>query len=341
MRPTIRQIAQEAGVSHVTVSHVLRGVENRTSPETRAKVLEVTQRLNYLPVKPPTSQNHHINTGMVTLVPEHPDIENHELDLFTYQGMVRGAREHGYDVITMVGKDYADEWERLKARYLDRRSDGFIFAITNQGVWENALEVVAEHGIPSVVCYRRNVPKGLAWVDVDNQGAIQQVMQHLVRRGHKRIAYLAGPPDNFDEKARREAWVEAMQENEMTVHENLIVKATHKYYHIDQEALESVKDLGVTAVVCFNDTLALKLWDVLEAQGLEVPRDISLVGMDNRPEAALRGLSSVSHSFSEVGRLAMEAWMELKRGAAPASCNKIAPVNFVERHSVRFLTEKP
>lgn len=337
MRPTIRQIAQEAGVSHVTVSHVLRGVESRTSPETRAKVLEVSQRLNYIPVKPPTSQNHHINTGMVTLVPEHPDIENHELDLFTYQGVVRGAREHDYDVISMVGKYFANDWDRVKVRYLDRRSDGFIFAITNQGLWENALELVAEHRIPSVVCYRRNVPEGLAWVDVDNHRAIQQVLQHLIQKGHTRIAYLAGPPDNFDERARREAWFTTMQENGLNASPEFVVQGAQKYYVLDQQALESVKDLGVTAVVCFNDTLALALWDVLESQGLKVPDDISLVGMDNRPEAVARGLSSVSHSFIEVGRLAMEAWIELKKGNDPASCNKIAPVDFVERQSVRSL----
>jgi len=144
MRATVRQIATAAGVSHVTVSHVLRGAEKCSSAETRDRILEVAQRLNYIPVKPPSSQNHHIKTGMVTLVPEHWGIENHEFDLLTHQGVVRGAREHGYDVITMVNRD-TEHWERPEVRYLDRRSDGFIFAVSTRGLWESAL---LHHGHP-------------------------------------------------------------------------------------------------------------------------------------------------------------------------------------------------
>ena len=102
MRATIRTIAEEAGVSHVTVSHVLRGVGSRASEETRGRVLEAARRLNYIPVKPPTAQNHHIATQVVTFVPEHHDDAYYELDLFTFQGLVDGAREHGYDVLMMV-----------------------------------------------------------------------------------------------------------------------------------------------------------------------------------------------------------------------------------------------
>lgn len=337
MRTTIRHIAREAGVSNVTVSNVLRGVESRASAATREKVLKAAQKLNYIPVKPPTVQNHHVETHVVTLVPEHHDVRHYDLDLFTYQGVIEGAREHGYSVLTMVRREEAQRNRCQTLRFLDRSTDGFIFTVSLQEQWTRVLDVVARNQVPSVVCYNREVPEGVAWVDVDNGTAMRQAVEHLVAQGHSRIAFLAGPPDNFDAEERRREWLAAMHEQGLEVSEDLVVQGAREGYILDEEALASVTRMDVTAVVCFNDTLALALWDTVEAQGLNVPHDLSLIGMDNRPEAQARGLSSISHSFIDVGRLAMEAWVELKNGAEAGKCSKLAPVHLIPRNSVRAL----
>lgn len=341
MRATIRQIACEAGVSNVTVSNVLRGLDNRASQETRERVLKAAAKLNYIPVKPPTAQNYHIETHVVTLVPEHHDVRHYDLDLFTYQGIIEGARHYGYSVLTMVQRAEDRENGREELRFLDRSSDGFIFTVSLREQWSRVLDVVARNQVPSVVCYHREVPDGVAWVDVDNGAAMRQAVEHLVALGHSRIAFVAGPPDNFDANERRREWLSAMQAHGLDVSDEFIVQGAHEGYVQDDAALASVTNLGVTAAVCFNDTLALALWEAVEAQGLRVPEDLSILGMDNRPEAGERGLSSLAHSFSDVGRLAMEAWIELKNGADAASCSKLAPVHLVARHSVRTLKAKP
>jgi len=334
MRATIRQIARESGVSHVTVSHVLRGVESRTSPETRERVLEAAQKLNYIPVKPPTTQNYHVETRVVTLVPEHHDVRHFDLDLFTYQGIIEGARQHGYSVLTMVRRE-ADRGKGCESlRFLDRSSDGFIFTVSLQEQWARVLDVVAQNQVPCVVCYNREVPQGVAYVDVDNGAAMRQAVEHLVERGHRHIAFVAGPPDNFDAHERLNEWRAAMGEHGLDASEALVVQGAREGYVQDNQALSSVTRLGVTAAVCFNDTLALALWDAVEAQGLSVPCDLSVIGMDNRPEAQARGLSSIAHSFIDVGRLAMDAWVELKNGADAALCSKLASVQLMSRQSV-------
>jgi len=337
MRATIRQIASEAGVSNVTVSNVLRGLDSRASQETRERVLRAAEKLNYIPVKPPTTQNYHIETRVVTLVPEHHDVRHYDLDLFTYQGIIEGARHHGYSVLTMVQheEDRIDGREAL--RFLDRSSDGFIFTVSLRDQWNRVLDVVAQNQVPSVVCYNREVPEGVAWVDVDNSAAMHQAVAHLVANGHTRIAFVAGPPDNFDASERYREWLVAMHEHNLAVSEDFIVQGAYEGYVTNAEALASVTHLSVTAAVCFNDTLALALWDVVEAQGLCVPYDLSIIGMDNRPEAEARGLSSLAHSFIDIGRLAMDAWIELKGGQEACHCNKLAPVHLVERRSVRSL----
>lgn len=337
MRATIRQIAQEAGVSNVTVSNVLRGLESRASTETRERVLAAAQKLNYIPIKPPTAQNRHVETRVVTLVPEHHDVRHPDLDLFTYQGVIEGARHHGYSVLTMVRREEELGDEREPLRFLDRSTDGFIFTVSLQEQWARVLDVVAHNRVPSVVCYNRQVPQGVAWVDVDNRSAMRQAVEHLVKQGHTCIAFVAGPPDNFDAIERLREWQNAMLEHGLDGSDRFVVQGAREGYVQDDQALSSVIDLEVTAAVCFNDTLALALWDIVEAQGKSVPRDLSLIGMDNRQEAQERGLSSLAHSFVDVGRLAMDAWVELRNGADAASCSKSAPVQLKVRASVRNL----
>lgn len=322
----------------MTVSNVLRGQDSRMAAETRERVLEAAQRLNYLPVSPPTSQNRRVETRIVTLVPEHHS-NQHPLDLYTYEGVCEGASKHGYDVLTMRREGHDPVLKSDEIRFVDRRSDGFIFIASREGKWRRALDIVSNHRIPSVVCFRRDAPEGVAWVDVDNESVMQQMVDHFVKCGHKRIAYLSGPADNFDEKQRQSAWVQEMWNHELELQREFVVPGTagEGEFVLHPDAATTIRRLGVTAVACFNDPLALALWEALEAQGVRVPDDISLIGADNRIEADKRGLTTVAHLCSEVGRLAMDAWVELKNGAEAASCSKLAPGYLIERASVRSL----
>lgn len=321
-------------MSIATVSMVLRGIEGRTKDETRERVLEVARRLSYTPVKPPTSQNRPLETRIVSLVPEHQDMENHDLHMLTYRGVISVARQHGYDVLTTVGQESHQYTEEERARYLDRRSDGFIFAVSYQGPWENALHLLSEYNIPTVACFRHQAPAGVAAVSVDNAGAVRIAVEHLIANGHRRIAYLCGPPDNFDEKVRREAWIKVMREHGLDTSDRFLVRGSGPRHALDKQAMASVAQLDVTAVACYNDAEALTLWDALEAQGLKVPKDISLVGIDDNPTAAPRNLTTIAHSFADIGRLAMQAWIELKNGGEARDCYKLAPVNLISRASV-------
>jgi DNA-binding LacI/PurR family transcriptional regulator len=310
MRSTIRQVAERAGVSAVTVSNVLRGVESRASEETRQRVLEAVHHLNYLPVRPPTVQNRRVETGIISLVFEHADVTHHEIDLRTYEGLVEGARRHNYDLLTVLrnGRSWTPGREEL--RFLDQRSDGFIFAVPARGEWENAMAALGRHSIPTVSCYRRDTPEGVAWVDVDNEGVIGCAVEHLVSKGHRRIGYLSGPPHHFTTEDRRAAWIKSMKQHGLGEYTRRVVQGADENWEPDAAAMEQLLDMDLTAVVCFNDSLALDLWDVA------------------------RGLTTISHSFIDIGRLAMEAWMELRKAGFYRDCCKVTPFTLIEGHSV-------
>ncbi|RYG69051.1 LacI family transcriptional regulator [bacterium] len=337
MRSTIRNVAEEAGVSRTTVSMVLRGIHGHTTPETRARVLEAASRLDYMPVSPPTSQNRPIDTRIVTLVPSYHDMKTNGLDMFTYQGIVSSARDHGYSVLTLIGHETHRHSVEDKKRYLDRHSDGFIFVAPNQGDWDQALELVSKQAIPAVICYGRHSPSGIPFIDVDNESAMFGAVDHLVQAGHRRIAYLGRTTENSNEVERRSSWSRSMREHGLDGDDRFIVQIPGSKHPGNEAKLASLLALGVTAVVCFNDEFALMLWAYIEAHGLKVPQDISIIGIDNTAEGMHRGLTSISHSFNEVGRLAMETWVELKNGGDADSASKLTPVELKSRTSVRFL----
>lgn len=351
-------MAARAGVSAMTVSRVLRGQHNLVSDETRARILEAVRDLDYVPVRA-AMQNRHVETHVIGLVPYYINFPNNQLDALTYEGICRAARKQGYDLLVML-RDEAD-WmiNRQEVRFLDRRSDGFIFISPGTGEWSEALQALKRHTIPSVVCYRRDVPSGVGWVDPDNDEIVRLAVEHLRSHGHRKIAYLTGATPasdasqlslsgarhNYDDEQRRAAFTRLMQggtpKKRGAFKAHYILSGATSDWRLDPNVLTQLGKLGVTGVVCINDLLALLLWDELEKQNWRVPHDLSIVGVDDSPQAAARGLSSVAFGYDEVGRLAIEAWLQLRSGKKAAQVSRVVPVHLVERTSVGPLPSRP
>ena len=127
MRPSIRQVAALAGVSHVTVVNILRGRDSRASAETRERVLAAARELNYVPIAQPASQRRHIETRIIGIVLDQFDIDESALGLSTFRGLREGAVEHNYDLLTLCRNEPNWMLGGEELQFLDRRCDGFIF----------------------------------------------------------------------------------------------------------------------------------------------------------------------------------------------------------------------
>jgi LacI family transcriptional regulator len=334
-RASIRQVAERAQVSAMTVSNVLRGRNDVVADATRARVLEAVRELDYVPVRS-TVQNRHVETRIIGLVFEHQAMEHHPMGVRTYEGLCQRAGQHGYDLLTLLRARQDWVLDREELRFLDRRCDGFIFLSSLMGQWESALQALVEHGIPTVVCYRRTVPKGIATVIIDAAQAMQIGVDHLARQGHTRIAHLAAPTTAYDGIERRRQFMRAMQKRGLHEYSRCIIPGTLPNWYFDYEnAFDKIRAAYVTGVVAFNDKLAMGLWEVAARRGVRVPRDLSIVGIDNTKPAAERGLSSINIGFDEVGRAAVDAWLGLHRDGSVEEHSRVLPVELVERKSVR------
>lgn len=351
MRATIRQVAARAKVSPMTVSRALSGRKHSLAPETYERVLEAVREMDYVPVRV-AAQNRHIETRAIGVVPFHANLSHVMIDSFTQGGIYEGARKHGYDVLVML-RDEA-EWmvNGKDVRFLDRRSDGFIFVSGGIDEWQNALELLSQHQIPTVVCYRRDVADGIAWVDPDNESIIEQALHCLWREGHRRIAYLGGPDivpmiaatdpnwlvstlgahSNYDDMQRRRLFLAASDHQDwqhLSIH-----TATDVHWKIRPEIIDQLKDEGVTGVVCSSDYIALQFLALAEEKGVRVPQDFSVIGTDDLPGADAHGLTTIAFGYGEVGRLAVEAWIALLAGKPAEQCCHIVPTQLIERSSV-------
>lgn len=353
MRASIRQVAERAQVSPMTVSHALKGRKGSMSAATYERVMQAVRDLNYVPVHTAT-QNRHTETRALGVVPFHANLSSHEIDSYTYGGITEGARKHGYDILIML-RDEAD-WmvNRQDVRFLDRRSDGFIFVSSGVGEWADALSLLVEHQIPSVVCYRRDVPPEIPWIDPDNEEIIRQLLALFRKHGHRRVAYLGNPnmvptlassdPNwlissltshpNHDDVCRRAVFEQIMaQESDYWEH-YVVTTGTTPYWEIDPEVLPRLRQEGITAAICASDMIALKFIAVMQQAGLNAPDDISIAGTDDFPISEPRGLTTMAFGYKEVGRLAVDAWIELLAGTPASECSRIVPVRLIERTTV-------
>jgi len=331
MRTNIRQVAAFAGVSRTTVSNVLLGKEGRITVAKRAEVLRAVEELGYLPVRP-VLQNRSGETRVLALALHDPRLVRYDFHSQVYAGICEAALRHDYDVLTMLRSEPDWAVNRVAVRLLDRRSDGILILPTDEGN-SATLRALVQHGVPAVVCYQRDVPEGIAWVDPDNESAIQSMVNLLVAAGHTRIAHLTYcVQTQYDFRERKRFFIEAMQRAGLPLLEGGIIEAP---YDVTPDRAEQVVATGATAVVCANDWLAIGLWNELERMGLRVPEDISLTGIDNQQPADARGLTTVEFSYGEVGGLAVEALIGRISGKSVTECcYEVAP-RICERNSVR------
>lgn len=349
MRPSIRQVAEKAQVSPMTVSRVLQGRKNLVNEATYQRVLTVLHDLNYVPVRP-VVQNRQTETGAIGLVPYHVHLARNPIDSLTFEGACEGAAKNSFDLYIMLRPEA--EWmaNREELRFLDKRCDGFIFISLGMGEWQTALESLVQNNIPAVACYRRDVPEGVAWIDPDNQEIVRLAVEALVEQGHTSLAYFGGPRPNtgtsgllpdvsgtwviYDNEERLRLFREMTAAQGLEDARQFNFHVTDPEWSVSQDEFQALLNSGVTGVICVNDLLALNLWDTLEQNGLKVPEDFSIVGVDDTLHARYRGLTSIAFGYDTVGSLAVATWLELRQGKPAAECCKVVPVQMTRRHSI-------
>ena len=338
-RVTSQDVANLAGVSRTTVSFVLNDVKGfNISPETRQKVQDAAESLSYVPdasAQALASRRAKAIGLVMTRDPHHI-----ASDAFLPQ-IISGLMEVIKDNKLRLLIEYV-EVEHQDRAYLElaraKHIDGMI--LLTPRIDDVGLKKLEQVDIPTVLMGHLE-GSNLYSVDVDNQVAAEQGVQHLLDLGHTKIACISNAPPSYAASPDRViGYKNALLAAGITPNESLI-----RYADFDPESgyiqMKSLLESGnkFTAIFVASDNVAMGAKAALREAGLRIPEDISLVGFDDIPWAQYADppLTTVHLQAEEMARKACLVLMDLLQGNEPKEKQQIIETHLVLRKSSRKL----
>jgi DNA-binding LacI/PurR family transcriptional regulator len=317
-------VARLAGVSHQTVSRVINDSAH-VRPETRRRVLAAMRTLDYRPN--PAAR------ALVTGRSRTLGVVSFDTTLYgpasTLFAIEQAAHAAGYfitivSLLTMDRAGVLGAVDRLRVQGVDG-----ILVITPQ---EGAAQAVANlpAAVP-VVAVEAGPPGSVPVVAVDQFAGAVSATQLLLDLGHRTVWHVAGPRDFLEAQQRVEGWRATLEGAGVEAPPVLIGDwSPRSGYEVGRRLAE---DREVTAVFVANDQMALGVLRALHERGRSIPREISVVGFDDIPEAQYftPPLTTVRQDFGEMGRSSLRLLLDLIHNDQPPSRLTIAPELVVRR----------
>ena len=318
---TIKDVARESGVAISTVSNVLNNVGN-VSEDTTKKVLETVERLKYVPnVNAKYLKSNKKNTIGLFVSSVQGDFYRQLVQAVHLQ-----CKINGYILNIYVSNENTSE--EIYSMVLSSGVEGAI--IMNAGLSDNYIDRLERLNMPVVFIDREYKSEKFSSVVIDNGYGVSQAVEYLVKLGHKRIGYFHGV-NNFDEKARFDAFKATMKRFRLPVEEKFMLNGYFEEAVAYSEMYKLLMRGGELpdAFFCANDEMAQGCIRALTAMGIQVPKQISIVGFDDSILAPLYrpALTTVHSPVVELGSKSATEVIRLVRqeGESYGTCQKLKP----------------
>jgi len=327
---TLEMVAKEAGVSPSTVSRILNGTARVRDSKVRA-VEAAIAKLQFMPnpLARSLAGGKSMSIGVVTQSIDSPFYG--EALAAIEKGLLRG----NYSPLFVSGHWREGDERRCVDHLLSRRVEGII--LLTSCLPDQELVSLAR-SVPLVVTGRRVEGERVYSLDVDSTLGARLATDYLLGLGHRRIAFISGPPDHPDALQRLNGYKAALAAGKIPFISKLV--AAGDYSELGgHAAIDALLDSRVefTAVFAANDQTAHGAMLALHRRGLKVPQDVSLVGFDDLPASAfmIPPLTTVHRSIDEIGEGAAEAMIDLVEQRAPRA--KVPSPTLAIRESTRPL----
>jgi DNA-binding LacI/PurR family transcriptional regulator len=300
---TIHHVAQQAGVSVSTVSRAFTAPE-LVSTDTRERVLQVANDVGYRPNRAARGliTGKTANIGLIV-----PDLGNP-----FFPALVKGAQARALQADHAVFLADTDEDPDLEVNLIlamAKQVDGIVLCSSRMS--DRQLDGVLAS--TSLTFVNRRVG-GAPIVLIDSADGMRQAVEHLAALGHRRVAYLSGPRSSWSNRERRRGMRAAARAAAVEVVE---LGPFAPRFEAGMQAADLVLAADVTAVLAYNDLIALGVLNRLADRGVAVPEELSVVGFDDIPFAAMctPALTTVLTPKELTGRTAVELlldWLDKK-----------------------------
>ena len=308
MKPTIKTVAERAGVGLSTVSRVIND-NYPVSSESRIKVENAIRELGYSPNVIARSLKSR-NTWLIGIVVD--DISNQ-----FYMQLVKSIEDvliaKNYDIIISSSDGSKEKENRIINRFLDRCVDGLIIATCQEN--DKEIARVKARGVPLVLVDRNIENAYYNAVLEDNEANSYEITDYLIKCGHKRICIVNGFSGINTVKTRHQGFIKAHKENALEVNEKLVI------YHVSDQPFENMvltrltslsKDEFPTAIFTTNNTRCEMIIKVLYDMNLKVPDDVSLASYGNisNPWMFYSKLTHIRQDVTRIGKKTGEIMLE-------------------------------
>jgi LacI family transcriptional regulator len=302
----MRDVAERAGVSVTSVSHVI----NETRPvsyELRERVLAALEELGYHPNRLARSLRSGKTHTIGTIVPDSADPFFAEVA----RGIEDTAFETGYSLILCNSDANLDKEAFYTDVLVEKQVDGILFLAAG-GSTERILDL-QQRGMPVVVVDRELPAVHVDSVVTDNAGGGWSATRHLIDLGHRRIGYIAGPSDLTLSEYRFTGYRKALEEAGIAVDENLVVRGAFDFESGYRAACQLLTNSQrPTAIFASNDLMAIGAICAAVELDLRVPEDLSVIGYDDVPLASYSNppLTTIAQPIYDLGVVAASMLLE-------------------------------
>ncbi len=327
----LKDIAEAAGVSIMTVSKVLRDAPDISSA-TKARVRELAARMGYVPnsIAQGLRNRNSKLLGLVISAATNPIFAR------TIMAIEERAFQTGYELVLAHTLNLPEREEHVIRRLLARRVEGlFITPVHRLAPAAPIYEELSRRGTPTVILghcapFCRNFPN----IETDDRSGSDSATKHLLALGHRRIAFFAGSNAVPSSQERLEGYRRALREARIEVDDQLIFTAGTTLEDGQAAATMFLEEAPeATAIQAVNDLVAIGAATVLLNSGISIPADLSLVGFGNilLSEHFRIPLTTVRQPKYRLGMAAMETMLQLVRGQ-PAESKRL-PAQLAIRQS--------
>ncbi len=281
-RTSLKDLAEQLGVSIATVSRALRG-SHEVGDEMKEKVRTLAKQLNYRPN--PFAQSLRKEAPRIIGVVV-PNLVTHYYAA-VLDGIEDYARQQGYSVFSSNSHEDHIREEQAIDNFISMHVEGIIACLAQDTVDYSHFREIYDMGIPLVFFARTCLPELFSQVVANGDEAAQQATQHLIDHGARKIAFIGGP-NHLDMVIRRKhGYLEALRENRIPIERDLVRCGKIDFDTARNATISLLESANPPdAILAFNDIITYAAFDAIKSKHLRIPQDVAIMGFTDGESAA-------------------------------------------------------
>ena len=281
-RTSLKDLAEQLGVSIATVSRALRG-SHEVGEEMREKVKALAKQLNYRPN--PFAQSLRKEAPRVIGVVV-PNLVTHYFAA-VLDGIEEYALQYGYSVFSSNShEDHLREKQAID-NFISMHVEGIVACLAQDTVDYSHFKEIHDMGIPLVFFARTCLPELFSQVVANGDVAAQEATQHLIDNGCRRIAFIGGPNHIDMVKRRKHGYLEALRDNRIPIERELVACGKIDFDVARNATLKLLDSPNPPdAILAFNDIVTYAAFDAIKSKDLTIPDDVAIIGFTDGDSAA-------------------------------------------------------